>query len=67
MKRNKILNSEQIERKLERMARQILEDHYSEKEIVLLGIKKKGIEVATRLKTILNSLTIDIGYWWRAL
>lgn len=56
MKRNKILNSEQIERKLERMARQILEDHYREKEIVLLGIKKKGIEVATRLETILNSL-----------
>ena len=56
MKRNKILNSEQIKRKLERMARQILEDHYNEKEVVLLGIKKHGIEVAKRLGDILNSI-----------
>ena len=34
MKRNKILNSDQIKRKLERMARQILEDHYSEKGLI---------------------------------
>ena len=56
MKRNKILNSEQIRRKLERMARQILEDHYCEKEVVLLGVKKHGIEVAKRLESILNSI-----------
>ena len=54
MKRNKILNSEQIRRKLERMARQILEEHYCEKEVVLLGVKKHGIEVAKRLESILN-------------
>ena len=56
MKRNKILNSEQIRRKLERMARQILEEHYCEKEVVLLGVKKHGIEVAKRLESILNSI-----------
>ena len=56
MKRNKILNSEQIRRKLERMARQILENHYCEKEVVLLGVKKHGIEVAKRLESILNSI-----------
>ena len=56
MKRNKILDSVQIERKLERMARQILEDHYSEKKIVLLGIEGPGIEVAKRLEKILNSI-----------
>jgi pyrimidine operon attenuation protein/uracil phosphoribosyltransferase len=56
MKRNKILDNEQIKRKLERMARQILEDHYNEKEVVLLGIKKKGMEVAKRLERILNSI-----------
>ena len=56
MKRNKILNNEQIKRKLERMARQILEDHYMEKELVLLGIKGQGVEVAKRLKDILNSI-----------
>ena len=53
MKRNKILNNEQIKRKLERMARQILEDHYMEKELVLLGIKGQGVEVAKRLNDIL--------------
>ena len=56
MKRNKILDSGQIERKLDRIARQILEDHYSEKEIVLLGIEGPGIEVAKRLEKILNSI-----------
>ena len=56
MKRNKILNNEQIKRKLERMARQILEDHYLEKELVLLGIKGQGVEVAKRLNDILNSI-----------
>ena len=56
MKRNKILNNEQIKRKLERMARQILEDHYMEKELVLLGIKGQGVEVAKRLNDILNSI-----------
>ena len=56
MKRNKILNSDQIKRKLERMARQILEDHYSEKGLILLGIKGQGLEVANRLVDILNSI-----------
>lgn len=56
MKRNKILNSDQIRRKLERMARQILEDQYCEQTVVILGIKKHGIEVAKRLGSILNSI-----------
>jgi pyrimidine operon attenuation protein/uracil phosphoribosyltransferase len=56
MKRNKILDSGQIKRKLERMARQLLEVHYHEKELILLGVQGDGIEVAKRLETILNEI-----------
>ena len=35
---------------LKEPARQILEDHYSEKEIVLLGIEGQGIEVAKKAR-----------------
>ena len=56
MKRNKILNNEQIKRKLERMARQIHEDHYLENELILLGIKGQGVEVSKRLNDILCSI-----------
>ena len=38
MKNNKILDSDQIERKFQRMARQLLEAHHSEPEIILMGI-----------------------------
>ena len=56
MKRNKILDSGQIKRKLERMARQLLEVHYLEKELILLGVDGNGIEVAKRLEAILNKI-----------
>ena len=56
MKKDKILDSKQIERKLERMARQILEEHYGESKLILLGIEGQGMEVARRLNTILNSI-----------
>jgi pyrimidine operon attenuation protein/uracil phosphoribosyltransferase len=56
MKRSKILDSGQIKRKLERMARQLLEVHYNEKELVLLGVDGNGIEVAKRLEAILNKI-----------
>ena len=56
MKRNKILDSGQIKRKFERMARQLLEVHYNEKELILLGVHGNGIEVAKRLEAILNKI-----------
>ncbi|MGY8884928.1 MAG: phosphoribosyltransferase family protein, partial [Flavobacteriales bacterium] len=56
MKNNKILDSDQIERKFQRMARQLLEAHHSESEIILMGIEGQGQEVAIRLQTILAKI-----------
>jgi pyrimidine operon attenuation protein/uracil phosphoribosyltransferase len=56
MKNNKILDSDQIERKFQRMARQLLEAHHSESEIILMGIEGQGQEVALRLQTILAKI-----------
>ena len=56
MKNNKILDSDQIERKFQRMARQLLEAHHSESEIIIMGIEGQGKEVAYRLHSILEKI-----------
>ena len=56
MKNNKILDSDQIERKFQRMARQLLEAHHSESEIILMGVEGQGQEVAIRLHSILTKI-----------
>ena len=56
MKNNKILDSDQIERKFQRMARQLLEAHHSESEIILMGVEGQGQEVAIRLHSILSKI-----------
>ena len=56
MKRNKILDSDQIERKFQRMARQLLEAHHSESEVIIMGVEGQGKEVALRLQSILDNI-----------
>jgi pyrimidine operon attenuation protein/uracil phosphoribosyltransferase len=51
-----ILNSQQIEQKITRMAYQIYEDNFDETEVVIAGILPSGGKVATRLKTILDDI-----------
>ena len=51
-----ILDSHKCLQKMKRMALQILEDHYSEKKIVLIGIEERGYELAHRLQDILLEL-----------
>lgn len=51
-----ILNSQQIDQKLTRMAYQILEDNFDETEIVIAGILPSGGKVAERLKMILDDI-----------
>lgn len=48
-KKNIILNNEEILQKINRIAYQILEDNCTEKEIVLVGISKKGYLFAEKL------------------
>lgn len=46
----KILNEKQIEQKIQRLAIEILENNYEEKELIMIGINNRGWEVAQRLR-----------------
>lgn len=62
MKKNLIINKESIQFKLKRLAYQILEDNYAEKEIELIGIEKSGESLAKHLKKEIQKIQkIDIN------
>jgi pyrimidine operon attenuation protein/uracil phosphoribosyltransferase len=54
--RTSVLNSIQVEQKFMRMAHEILENNYREKEIVLIGIVGNGSSIAEKLSKILNDI-----------
>lgn len=51
-----ILNQQQIQQKLDRIAYQILEDNFDEEEIMIAGIMPSGNHIAKRLKAILEEI-----------
>lgn len=51
-----ILNKQQIQQKINRIAYQILEDNLEEKEIVLAGIWDRGYKLAIRLQAVLKEI-----------
>jgi pyrimidine operon attenuation protein/uracil phosphoribosyltransferase len=51
-----ILNQQQIQQKIDRMAYQILEDNFEEEEILIAGILPSGAKIAKRLKVILDEI-----------
>lgn len=51
-----ILNHQQIQQKLDRIAYQILEDNFDEQELVIAGILPRGNFLAARLKGILDTI-----------
>ena len=55
--RSLILNSKQISQKLMRMAHEIHENNYKEKELIIVGVVGRGNEVAARLGKLLTSIT----------
>src|ERR1043165_5465539 len=56
MKKNQILNSEEIQQKTRRIAYQIVEDNYDESELILIGIVPNGFEYAERLKKEIEAI-----------
>lgn len=54
---NIILNHQQILQKINRIAYQIYEDHYDQKEIILAGIASSGYTFAAMLKEKLESIS----------
>jgi pyrimidine operon attenuation protein / uracil phosphoribosyltransferase len=55
-KRLLILDPQQIQQKIDRIAYQILEDNFEEQEIVIAGILPQGTHIALRLKAILDKI-----------
>jgi len=51
-----VLNAQQIQQKIDRMAYQVLEDNLDEQDVVIAGILPRGNLVAERLKTILDGI-----------
>jgi pyrimidine operon attenuation protein / uracil phosphoribosyltransferase len=51
-----ILNQQQIQQKLDRIAYQLLEDNFEEQEIVMAGIVAQGSIIAQRLMRILEGI-----------
>jgi pyrimidine operon attenuation protein/uracil phosphoribosyltransferase len=52
-----ILTSLQVEQKLQRIARQLIEEHYNKKEIIIIGISSRGVKIATKIHSILNQVS----------
>ena len=57
MKRKIILNTEQINQKITRIAHQIVESNINEKEVVIAGIEKNGYIIAVKIKEILVKIS----------
>ena len=55
--RTLVLNSLQIRQKITRMAHEIYERNYREKELILVSITGKGKEVAKRIAGVLESIS----------
>ena len=51
-----VLNKQQIQQKIDRMAYQVLEDNLDESEIIIAGILPRGNFVAERLKAVLDGI-----------
>lgn len=56
MKHSQILTSEEIKQKTTRIAYQIVEDNYEEKELVMLGIQPNGLNYAEKLKIEIENI-----------
>ena len=52
-----ILSKEVVEKKLRRMAYEILENNIDEKEIILAGIRESGSVVAKRIQKMLGEIS----------
>lgn len=52
-----LLSKENIERKIERIAYEIYENNYDAEELVLIGIREAGTELAKRIKQVIINIS----------
>ena len=60
MDKNYILSPEAASRKLRRMAYEILENNFAEKEIILAGIRVNGSVIARNIQALLKEISTDL-------
>ena len=53
-KKNKIMDADDIHRTIKRISYQIYETHFEESQLVLAGIAKNGVIMATRIRNELK-------------
>lgn len=53
----RILTSVQVEQKLQRIARELIELHYDKDNIVIIGISKRGVKITNKIHSILEKIT----------
>ncbi|TKB96302.1 phosphoribosyltransferase family protein [Pedobacter cryophilus] len=52
-----ILDQTQIQQKINRIAHQILEDNFEEKEIIIAGVVDRGYRLALRIEKVLSKIS----------
>lgn len=57
MKKKIILNSQEMHKTLERMAYEILEQIPETKDLAFIGIQRRGVDLASRLKSMIENRT----------
>ncbi len=57
MSKVKILSTQQIQKKLNRLAYEVCENNFSEKELLVVGIEGNGYKIAQKIVTLLQSIS----------
>jgi pyrimidine operon attenuation protein/uracil phosphoribosyltransferase len=57
MDKNYILTPDIVARKMKRMAYEILENNFDEQQIILAGIREKGLVIARNMQVLLNEIS----------
>ena len=56
-KKTKILDKKQLEQKINRLAWEIYERNYSQKELLIVGIEKRGVETSKRIANAISNIS----------
>ena len=55
-----ILDNESVNKKLDRITHQIIEDNFNEKELIIIGISEKGFLLAKKIESLLKKIQTSI-------
>jgi pyrimidine operon attenuation protein/uracil phosphoribosyltransferase len=56
-----ILDNESVNKKIDRITHQIIEENFNEKELIIIGISKNGFLLAEKITKLLNQLNKSLN------